>query len=195
MADDEAVAREARALKTKTKTDHPIKENDMDYENPKDASPSDASTKNSIYGATRPITPTFPTLVGLTGREISPIELDVDHLQVETSGGWLGVIHSITRKWVTANRFNKRGTIWVWFSPSVNFGHHGMSAFLVVYGLPSKFRNQLGAELSRRFNRSVRVNSDYVTPNRADGWAAQCHVEEGRVWAVEDGASWREVVA
>jgi len=143
----------------------------------------------------RDLTRDFPDFSLPKTRPVCPIEIDVTGLCKEEkyqSGGWEELIQTITATWVKQHAYAAKGTIWAWGTPSVNFQHQGYSMFYAVSGMPDKFREYLGNEI-RVLGRHVRANSDYVTPNLADGWNAMCHIEDGKVWNPLDPTLWQEV--
>jgi hypothetical protein len=148
-------------------------------------------------GEVRALSAKFPSLVFAKGRSVCPIEIDVDYLQKIhkfESGGWEDIIKKITASWVKENSFAEKGTIWDWGTPSVNFGHQSYSMFYAVLGMPEKFRKHLGAELEIVLGRKfVRPDSDYVSPNSAEGWRAVCQIEDGKTWKILDASAWQEV--
>jgi len=66
--------------------------------------------------------------------------------------------------------------------------------FYTVSGMPAKFREYLGNNIWV-LGKHVRPNSDYVTPNLADGWSAMCHIEDGKAWNPLDPTLWQEIAA
>ena len=138
----------------------------------------------------------IPNLVSPDGKPVCPVEIDVDSLSSEEEmyqyGGWEDLIQEIAAQWVKINSYSGTGTIWSWGTPSINFHHQSYSAFYAVLGMPKNFREYLGEQI-RVLGKYVRVYSDYVVPNEEDGWAARCHIEDGKVWIPLDDVWWREV--
>ena len=138
----------------------------------------------------------IPNLVSPDGKPVCPVEIDVDSLSSEEEmyqyGGWEDLIQEIAAQWVKINSYSGTGTIWSWGTPSINFHRQSYSAFYAVLGMPKNFREYLGERI-RVLGKYVRVYSDYVVPNEEDGWAARCHIEDGKVWIPLDDVWWREV--
>ena len=51
------------------------------------------------------------------------------------------------------------------------------SEFLVQFGLPEKFIDELERELQKTFDGQAAI-TEYVSPNRDEGWTPICHVEK-----------------
>lgn len=161
------------------------------------AKSSKYETDDIDEGLVRALSTKFPSLVLSKGKSVCPIEIDVDCLsKVERfqSGGWEDVIKKITASWVKENSFSGVGTIWDLGKPSVNFGHQSYSMFYAVLGMPEKFRKHLGTELEIVLGRKfVRPDSDFISPNSAEGWRAVCQIEDGKTWKIWDASAWQEV--
>jgi hypothetical protein len=61
--------------------------------------------------------------------------------------------------------------------------------FVIQFGLPEKFFNELEQHLSKQFDRRAGFK-EYVTATRGDGWRAICHVEGGKAWTEVDADTW-----
>ena len=138
----------------------------------------------------------IPALVFPDGKPVCPVEIDVDSLSSEKQmyryGGWEALIQKIATQWVEKNSYTGTGTIWGWETPSINFHRQSYSAFYAVLGMPKNFRKYLGEQIEV-LGEYVRAYSDYVVPSEERGWAARCHIEDGKVWMPVDDVSWQEV--
>ena len=145
----------------------------------------------------RLISAKFPSLVSSKGKPVCPIEIDVDSLQRDKGNkceDWEELIKGIAARWVKANSFSGKGTIWAWGTPSVNFNHQSYSVFYAVVGMPDSFRKLLGAEIETILGaKYVRSNSDYVSPSQKEGWKAKCHIEDCKTWEIWDASAWQEL--
>jgi hypothetical protein len=63
------------------------------------------------------------------------------------------------------------------------------SEFLVQFGFPEKFIEELELELQRTFNGQAAI-TEVLAPQRDDGWAPICHVEKETVWIEHDPGQW-----
>jgi len=143
----------------------------------------------------RYLTKDFPNLALPDKRAVCPIEIDLTALadnEQYKDGGWEDLIRTIAATWVEQHAYTGRGTIWAWGTPSANFGYQNFSMFYAVLGMPASFRKFLGRKISV-LGKHVRPDSDYVIPNREDGWNAVCHVEDGKAWEPIDPTLWQEV--
>ena len=121
------------------------------------------------------------------------IEIDSDTIEGPyAEGAWEALIAPFTAKWVAKKPFSKRATVWVWGSPSVNFGHPGYSYFIAECGFPSHYFSDLQSHLARKLGKKSRF-SDYVQPNPSRGWRARVHVQDGTVWQPLDEEIWTAV--
>jgi hypothetical protein len=110
---------------------------------------------------------------------------------------WHGVIRKFTADWIQKNAFKKRATLWMWGCMSVNlisrhpqYSVPSWSDFILQFGLPGRFISELDTALAGKFDDQAAL-TEIITFKRDDGWAAICHIEQGRAWAPEGDDSWR----
>lgn len=121
------------------------------------------------------------------------IEVSIDFLPPEFEGNWLPVVYAASEKWVRSKKFDGKATLWMWGTVSINFqavnDDASWSEFVIPVGLPESFLIFLHAELTKSFGNKVRF-SEGIQLRRAEGWAAICHIENGRAWVEEDANLW-----
>lgn len=125
----------------------------------------------------------------------SSIEIDSDAIEGEyANGAWEELIVQFTAQWLAKKEFPKRATLWVWGSPSVNFGHPGYSYFIAECGFPMRYFGELRVHLSRKLGKKARFSDD-VQPNPNRGWSARLHAQDGKLWQPLDDEMWTAVKA
>ena len=118
------------------------------------------------------------------------VEVAIDLLPSQFEGKWRRAVESSTDAWVRSKGFEKRATLWMWGTMSLNFSNlPGWSEFVVPVGLPKSFLKHLHAGLSETFRNGVRF-SEAVQLVRDDGWTAICHIQDGVVFIEEDADLW-----
>jgi hypothetical protein len=178
--------------------DSPIDDEDNDeYLLTDDDDIDDSSIEeNHVPPKYRDISESFPKFVYAKDKSICSIEVDIDALNLIDEykhGGWEELISKISADWVSDNSYSGNGSIWGWASPSVNFHYHTYSKFYAVIGMPKAFEDYLKDKISV-LGKHVRKNSDYVVPNRREGWNVCCHIQDNKAWTVIDNACWQEVI-
>jgi hypothetical protein len=138
----------------------------------------------------------WPELVWREGGSKPAIEIGIDFLPEPYHYTWDTAILEITAKLCRRNKWPEKATIWQWGSPSVNLvrahpehREATWSEFLVQFGFPKAFWDELGLELHGLFNKQCGMTGE-VSPRRSEGWQAMCHVEQGKVWFRADAATW-----
>ena len=123
----------------------------------------------------------------------SSIEIDVD--AVHAMGmEWGEIVRNFTKKWIAENSFQGPATVWEWFTESLSFDNEQRTTcFLVGHGFPRNFMTNLATYMRLVLNNAVRSPSDYLTPNRNDGWSPTVHVQDSKAWLKLDEITWREV--
>jgi hypothetical protein len=139
----------------------------------------------------------FPDFVWRENKSRLAIEISIDFIPASFRGRWLPVLQSFTADWVKKNRFLRKATLWMWFTPvSANFlalnGVPSGSEFVVQFGFPERFFEELEVHLGRLFDGRAAFK-EYLTTRREDGWAAICHVEGGKAWHEIDADTWAPV--
>lgn len=119
------------------------------------------------------------------------VEVSIDHLPPKYEGQWLRVVEAATHRWIEKKKFKKLATLWMWGTMSTNFSRNGLSwsEFVVPVGLPKSFLVDLHNELTKSFGKNVRF-SEGVQLLKDNGWAAVCHVQDGKLWVEEDAHEW-----
>ncbi len=127
------------------------------------------------------------------GGPFRSIEIDVD--AVHAMGmEWGEIVRNFTKKWIAENSFQGPATVWDWFTESVSFDNEQRTTcFLVGHGFPRNFMTNLATSMRLVLNNAVRSPSDYLTPNRNDGWSPTVHVQDSKAWLKLDEITWREV--
>ncbi|XLZ68762.1 hypothetical protein ABT364_19735 [Massilia sp. SR12] len=118
------------------------------------------------------------------GREPKPT-LEVQAESLDAQGINLGVVVSKALAEFAKTHPKCVTTVYSYGTMSVNFFEQGWSEFLIVAG-DIKVLKALGAAFSQLKNVKSRY-SDYISPY--DGQATY-HVEDGRLWQVEDAVTW-----
>jgi hypothetical protein len=135
----------------------------------------------------------FPELAWKEGERRPAIEISIDFIPNEFQGKWLSVVRKFTGNWVRTNNFRGKGTLWMWGTMSVNYitlNHvPSWSEFVIQFGLPDKFFNQLEQYLSKQFDHRTGFK-EHVTATRGNGWTAICCVEAGKAWIEDDADTW-----
>jgi hypothetical protein len=120
----------------------------------------------------------------ITGREPLPtIEIQAESL--ESQGLYLGQIVSSALSRFAADNPTSKATIYTYGTMSVNFHVASWSEFLIVAG-DKKALKALNTAFSSLPNVVSRY-SDYISPSEG---ARAFHVEDGRLWEVEDVVTW-----
>ncbi|WP_200960814.1 hypothetical protein [Duganella sp. Root198D2] len=121
------------------------------------------------------------------GREAKPT-LEVQAESLDAQGINLGVVVSKSLAEFAKTHPKCVATVYSYGTMSVNFFEQGWSEFLIVAG-DIKALKALGAAFSQLINVKSRY-SDYISPYEGQ---ATYHVEDGRLWQVEDAVTWFSV--
>ena len=134
----------------------------------------------------------FPEYVRKEGGIRPALEVSIDFLPTQFEGRWLDPVREFTSRWVRRKKFNKKGTLWMLASISTNLiSRHpespapSLSEFIVQFGLPELFFDELTDALHKSFNGQAAV-TEMLPFRREDGWTPICHIEEGYAWKAED---------
>ncbi len=125
--------------------------------------------------------------------EVRPaLEVSIDFLPKQFEGRWIDAVTEFTAGWVLRSRFAKKATLWNWCCISVNLiSRHpqnqvpSLSEFIVQFGFPEDFLNDLEEALCKPFDNQLGMTEMLLT-RRADGWRPICHVEAKRAWKTAD---------
>lgn len=138
----------------------------------------------------------FPDLVWKEGSQMPAIEVAIDLIPEEYRGQWHNPIYSFTQRWLSKQKGQKRATLWMWGTMSVNSvsrhpetGGPTWADFIIGFGTGAKFIDELSHHLTSKFGGHAGI-TEYVNARKDDGWAAICHVEQGKVWRPEDSITW-----
>jgi hypothetical protein len=134
-------------------------------------------------------------LVRTADRETHVLELDLGSIPPPKDiQHWRPIIETITSHWVQTNRYEGRGTLWVWRAPSQRFHALGNSIFIGQCGLPSRFLKFLQQQMKMKFHDKIAyAGTLLISPQK--GWLPLLHVERNKSWKPEDtvASSWVEV--
>lgn len=138
----------------------------------------------------------FPDHARKEGQIRPGIEVSIDFLPKKYRNAWHRAVHTHADRWLQKNRFQKTATIWMWGCMSVNLiSRHpdtavpSWSDFLIQFGLPSAFWDQLRTYLDREFAGQC-GSTEMMQAKRDDGWCPICHIEQGKVWTLADADTW-----
>lgn len=141
----------------------------------------------------------FPDLISKNGQTRSALEVSIDFLPEAYKGKWHKVVREFTAKWVRKNAFKKSATLWMWGCISGNLiSKHpqnpvpSWSDFIVQFGLPGSFIEELETALARKFGGQV-VITEELAFRPDDGWTAICHIEQSKTWAPAGDDTWTPI--
>lgn len=127
------------------------------------------------------------------GQAKPALEIRIDELPDEYQGRWHDPVFAFTKDWVAEKSFGKTATLWQWGGMSVNpipGAEPGWSEFIIAFGVPQTYLHGLARHLVKKFGGKARI-TEHVTAQTNDGWAAFCHIEEGRVWREIGPHEWK----
>mgnify|MGYP003984346069 CR=1 FL=1 len=134
-----------------------------------------------------------PNLVFNDRTSVPILELNINKLPEEHRHDWLRFISQPTKEWLGKSKYKGKGTIWIIFSPSLNFNNElTQSIFLICQGFKEDFFGFLYQEVKSELGNLVTCLDQMTIHKEIDGWNAILHVEQGRVWRPVDAEEWEE---
>jgi hypothetical protein len=142
----------------------------------------------------------FPEHPWVEGQIRPTIEVSIDFLPQRYQGKWHRAVHRFTDNWVRKRKFQQKAAIWMWGCISVNLiSRHpdnqvpSWSDFLIQFGMPSRFWDELRMYLDSEFAGQC-GGTEMLPATRSEGWVPICHVEQGKVWTLVDADTWSPFV-